>query len=353
MDTDAAFLLQPHVDALLQQGRRSRCMVSSPEEFQAWQQRARSFLRQVLGIDQHQPVPVRATPLSEVARDGYSEQRWQLDIDEGVAVNVYLLRPEQGGEEAPVLVMHGHHPNVQYCIGNFPDEEAKERQLTKDGNYAQALAQQGHLVCAIEQRGFGARISEGRGQDWEKPWTDRHLFLHYLHQGRCLQGERVWDAMRVLDWFLGLDGIHREALTCTGNSGGGTTTLYLAALDDRVKVAVPASAFSSYEASLLSKHFSHCLCNYVPGLGQELDSGDVAAMIAPRSLCIVNGEEDPIFPIEAAREQFETVQGAYDACDAPDACRFAIQPGGHRYHVAVCVDWLNSLGIRPYASNVE
>lgn len=338
--TDAPFALQPHLDRLTHAGRRSACTARTPKELQDWQRQARTTLSTCLGLHHHTDFSWEATLLAEVQRDGYREQRWQLAIDEGVSVNMYLLRPPEGGGDKPVLVMHGHHPNVQYCIGNFPDEETRERQLAKDGNYAQALVQAGHLVCAIEQRGFGARISEGRGQDWEKPWTDRHLFLHYLHHGRCLQGERVWDAMRVLDWFLQLDGVCAENLACTGNSGGGTTTLYLSALDERVKISVPGSAFSSYEHSILSKHFSHCLCNYVPGLGRELESGDVAAMIAPRSLCIINGEEDLIFPATQAKEQFETVQAAYDAAGTPSRCALKLQPGGHRYHVPVALKWI-------------
>jgi len=337
---DAFFALQPHLDGLTASGRRSACTAKTPEELAAWQLRARGFLREALSLDQHVDPSVRAEKLSEQPRDGYREEHWRIGIDEGVSVNVYLLRPHAGGGEQPVLVMHGHHPNVQYCMGNFPDEATRIRQLAKDGNYAQALAQAGHLVCAIEQRGFGARISEGRGQDAGKQWTDRHLFLHYLHHGRCLQGERVWDAMRVLDWFLGLDGVRVENLVCTGNSGGGTTTLYLAALDERVKVAVPGSAFSSYQASILSKDFAHCLCNYVPGLGKEMESGDVAAMIAPRPLCIINGVEDHIFPADPARMQFATVQSAYDAAGYSEACALKFQPGGHRYHVPVSLDWI-------------
>ncbi len=337
---DDPFALQPHLDDLTTSGRKSACTATTPEELTAWQHQARQRLHRMLGLHRHTTGTVQAERLEEQARDGYLEERWRIGIDEGVSVNVYLLRPAEGGGETPVLVMHGHHPNVQYCIGNFPDEETRERQLAKDGNYAQALAQAGHLVCAIEQRGFGARISEGRGQDWEKPWTDRHLFLHYLHHGRCLQGERVWDAMRVLDWFLGLEGVNPENLACTGNSGGGTTTLYLSALDERVRISVPGSAFSSYEASLLNKEFAHCLCNYVPGLGEEMVSGDVAALIAPRPLCIINGEEDHIFPAQEAREQFVTVQRAYDAAGFSKACALKLQPGGHRYHIPVSLAWI-------------
>jgi dienelactone hydrolase len=335
-----SFRLQPHLDALTAAGRRLACTSETPDALLAWQREVRGVLRHHLRLGTHTAGPVRPERLGVVPRQGYREEQWRIGIDEGVSVNVYLLRPEEAREKQPVLVMHGHHPNVQYCIGNFPDAETREQQLAKDGHYAQALAQSGHLVCAVEQRGFGERVSGSRGQDPGNPWTCRHLFLHYLHHGRCLQGERVWDAMRVLDWFLDLPEVDAEGLACTGNSGGGSTTLYLAALDERVRIAVPASAFSSYEASILSRDFSHCLCNYVPGLGRDLEGGDVAALIAPRPLCLVNGEADPIFPAAAAREQFETVADAYAAAGAPDACRLQVMPGGHRFHVPVCLDWL-------------
>ena len=69
--------------------------------------------------------------------------------------------------------------------------------------------------------------------------------------------------------------------------------------------------------------------------------GDIAALIAPRPLCLVNGRYDPIFPVQGAIEQFETVKRAYEANGRADACQLIINPGEHTYHLPSSLDWLN------------
>jgi pimeloyl-ACP methyl ester carboxylesterase len=304
-----------------------------------WQAEARARLGQALGLHLHAKETAEAILLGSREQEGYTEEHWQLPIDEGVFVNAYILRPHGTGPFVPLLVLHGHNPSVQSILGHYPSEEITALNLAKDGNYGQALVQAGYLVCAVEQRGFGERTSDGHGQE-DQPYTDRHLFLHYLMQGRCLQGERVWDAMNVLDWFLAFDGIEADKLVCTGNSGGGVTTAYLAAMDERVRIAIPASCFASYRESILSEYMSHCLCNYIPGLGADFELGDIAALIAPRPLRLINGEEDRIFPIATARSQFETVAAAYQAAGQPEKADLAVHTGGHRYHLALSTEWI-------------
>lgn len=127
---------------------------------------------------------------------------------------------------------------------------------------------------------------------------------------------------------------------CTGNSGGGTSTLWLAALDERVSVAVPGCSFCTFKHSILGVY--HCECNYVPDVLPLCEMGDLAALIAPRPLRAINGAQDPLFPIDAVRAEWETVQRAYDLLGAADRCSLAVHPGGHAYHHALSHAWFDA-----------
>jgi hypothetical protein len=67
--------------------------------------------------------------------------------------------------------------------------------------------------------------------------------------------------------------------------------------------------------------------------------GDLAALIAPRPVRFVNGERDRIFPIAGARQQYETVQRAYELLGVGDRCSLAVHPGEHRYDHALSHEW--------------
>jgi 2-dehydro-3-deoxygluconokinase len=122
-----------------------------------------------------------------------------------------------------------------------------------------------------------------------------------------------------------------------GGAGGGATALWLAVLDQRIRAAVVSGYFCSFRDSILST--AHCECNYIPGILNLSEMGGLAASAAPRPLCVVRGREDPLFPVSGTVRGFETVRQAYDRSGAPDGCRLAVHPGGHRYQNEVGRSW--------------
>ena len=62
--------------------------------------------------------------------------------------------------------------------------------------------------------------------------------------------------------------------------------------------------------------------------------GDLAGLIAPRPLIVVNGKEDGIFPLSSALEQAEIARTLYAAAGAPDRFRHVVGPEGHRFYAA-------------------
>jgi dienelactone hydrolase len=333
------FHLQAQADHLYAtQPRQLAFRAETLDAFAAWQDTLRARVRALLGIaGRVLPTAIKAEPVQAIERDGYTEEKYALDVGDGAPAPMYVLVPHADPPYKPVMVFHGHNPSAQYILGNYPDEATARHWRALDDNYAQALAQAGYLVCAVEQRGFGERVSDQLNPVDDLQSACRHLSFAYLMQGRTMIGERVWDGMVALSYMQARPDAQPGIMGCTGHSGGGTTTLWLSALDERVTVCVPSCYFCSFKHSILGVR--HCECNYVPGILEYAEMGDLAALLAPRPVRIIAGERDPIFPVEGVRQQFETLRRAYGLHDAEDRCSLAVHPGEHAYNRALSHEW--------------
>lgn len=332
-----SFSLQPHLDDIYSASPRTFAFHDRTlKEYSTWQTAFRAELTRLLGLQNHSSPSLATQRIHVVDRGTIIEEKLALDVGEGVQAPLYMLIPKSEPPYKPILVFHGHDPSAQYCLGNYPDEEIARANLAVDNNYAQSLAEAGYLVCVVEQRGMGERLS-----DQVLPLVTRscrHLSFFYQLHGRTLLGERVWDGMCAATYLLSREDV-TGGLGCTGHSGGGTTTLFLSALDERLATILVSGYFNSFRGSILA--MEHCECNYVPGVLERAEMGDIAALIAPRHFCALNGQEDEIFPVAFAHEQFETVRRAYELHHAGQACQLTIHSGGHAYNNQVSRDWFS------------
>lgn len=277
----------------------------------------------------------------------YRLEKVAFQSEPGIYVPCYVLVPHdvQPPYQA-VIALSGHGSGgVAHILGRTrgvaPQEMEIEHIAAHNYDYAHHLALRGFLVFAPEQRGFGERMEDHPGLAEGSPlWRSscRALAFNALLMGRTLLGMRVWDVMRTLDYIATRDEETTERAACLGLSGGGTTTLYAAALEPRLKAAVVSGAFSSFRSSIMST--IHCDCNYVPGILQVAEMADLAALIAPRCLLIEAGTEDPIFPIDEVRTACAQVAQVYRLLDVPDRFDQDLFAGGHRFSGAKSFDWL-------------
>jgi hypothetical protein len=333
-----SFSLQGHLDKIYSASTRSFAFTARTlKDYSIWQTAFRTELTRLLGLENHPPASLAVESIQSIDHGSYTEEKLSLDVGEGVQAPIYLLTPKQEPPYKPILVFHGHDPSAQYCLGNYPDEETARANLATDNNYAKALAEAGYLVCVVEQRGMGERLSDLVLNVFSRS-SCRHLSFFYQLHGRTLLGERVWDGMCAATWLLSRNDL-TGGLGCTGHSGGGTTTLFLSALDERIKSVVVSGYFNSFRRSILA--INHCECNYVPHILELAEMGDIAALIAPRPFCAINGEKDDIYPVAFAHEQFKTVRRAYELHNADNACKLHIHPGIHGYHNAMSQSWFS------------
>ncbi len=311
------------------------------EEFEQWRNLARQALCNVLGFGNREaPRCLDLTEFEPRKRGDLMETKFYVESSDEVIIPLYHLQLSSGADrKGVILVFHGHNPSVQYCLGNYPDAETELRMRAKDNHYAEGLARAGWEVFAVEQQGFGERQSSRKAplHDGSIESSCRDLAIQYAAHGRTLLGERIRDGMAVLDY------LQREKagqpIGVTGNSGGGTTTLWLASLDERVAVSVPGSYLCSFRDSIYA--VPHCDCNYVPGILQLMEMGDLAALTAPRPFCAIHGQEDPIFPFSGTLQEFAKIQAAYAIFGQNDRCQLASHPGGHAYHIESAIRYFD------------
>ena len=336
----AQFQLQTHLDTIYEgTAHQFEFRATNADDAQVWQTEFREALRDCLKISGRMlPANPKTELLSTTDKGNYIEEKHVLMVD-GVDAPLFMIIPKAEPPYQTVIAFHGHGPGVKVILGNIDDSAMAEASRAVDNNFAQQLAESGYLVCAIELRGFGERVTEQMNQA-SGGNSCRHLAFEYMLHNRTLLGERVWDGMNAISYVLSRDDVIADSLTCIGFSGGGTASLFTSALDERIKKSVIASYMCTLKKSILG--MSHCECNYVPDLLTLGETGDIAGLIAPRPVQVISGEIDPIFPIDGVREQFAQLEKIYQVFDADDNCTLTIHPDDHRFHFQMVESWIQA-----------
>ena len=213
------------------------------------------------------------------------------------------MRIPSGAGKPPVIIcLQGHTSGMHISLGQAKNSRDEASISGGDRDFCVRAVREGFAAVALEQRNFGEVGEDGC---FESAMTA-------LLSGRTAIGERVWDISRLIDVLEDefSDIINVQRIGIMGNSGGGTTTVYAAALEDRIKLAMPSCAMCTYRDSIGAMH--HCACNYIPRIAQYFDMGDLMAMACPKYFIQVSGREDDIFPLGGAAEAFGAGKKAYD-----------------------------------------
>lgn len=168
------------------------------------------------------------------------------------------------------------------------------------------LARRGYVVLVADAVGHAERTFMGH----------REPAAHaLLYAGQSLPGLQVWDNVRGLDYLCSRPDVDPQRIGVTGASGGGNHTMYLAAVDERVAVAVPVCSVEMLEVSFRK---SQCVCETVPDLLTFADKPHLLGLLAPRPLLIMNGLRDAGFPTLSARRALDHTRRIYSLYDGSD-----------------------------------
>ena len=297
------------------------------EDFKAWQMKARTKLFELLGMQNLKKSINNNFKIEYVKEEEtYTEYRFTLESEPGYTFPSVMRVPKGASGKIPVILcLQGHSKGMHISLGQPIYEGDQETISGGDRDFVVRALKEGYAAIAIEQRNFGECGGTPKGPDC-------HVSsMSAIINGRTTIGERALDTSTVIDAIIEhFDFLDTDNIALMGNSGGGTATYYIACLDERIKLAVPSCAVCTYKHSIAA--MKHCVCNFVPNITNYFDMGDLAGMIAPRKLVVVNGKEDNIFPEPGVIESFEIIKNLYAAAGVPDNCALVTGAGGHRFY---------------------
>ena len=282
-----------------------------------WQQTLRAKIAELLGPLPAQPSPLRPETLEVRDFPGYTREKFVFESRPGLAVLGYLLTPKAATAPHPaVICIPGHGRGVNDIVGIEEDGRDRTVKVGYQYDYAVQVAEHGMAAVAIEPMAFGCRrdavtAAKGAGASACQPAAGSALLL-----GQTMIGWRTYDVRRTIDWIATRKELDARRVGCMGISGGGTVTLFAAALEPRIRAAFASCSLNTFRESIMS--VSHCIDNYVPGILNWAEMYDVAGLIAPRPFFAESGERDPIFPIAASRDSFARVKRDYEVFGAGD-----------------------------------
>lgn len=300
-------------------------------DYAAWKRQVREKCTELLGLDTiaRNACPIRVGIEETVETETYTRYRYVFESEKGCFVPCYLLIPKETEEKPPVCIcLQGHTTGFHISIG--VKKYAGDEEYLETSTFALDALKNGYAALAIEQRGMGERSPLRQNRGPAPTCACSYPAMTALLLGRTLIGERVWDVSRAIDSLRCFsDRLNTEDITLLGHSGGGTATYYSACCDERIGTAVPCCSISTYRSSI--GDMWHCTCNYIPHIAGYFDMGELSALIAPRKLIVCNGEIDPIFPLEGAKEVYSIIEQIYQRENAAENCRFIVFPGKQHY----------------------
>jgi dienelactone hydrolase len=312
---------------------------TEPDTWELWRRGLREQIRARLGGFPATRTPLNVQTSTATKQVGYRRELVSFESKPGVVVPAWVLIPDGVDAPAPaVIAIHGHGYGVDDIVGIDADGTDRVEPKGYHKDFAVALCRRGFVVIAPEMLAFGRR-RELKDQEAGPEHSSCHdAALWGIMLGQPLLGQRVWDVMRTIDYLETRPEVDPRRIGMMGISGGGTVTLFTASLEDRLQAAVLSGYLCTFKDSILS--IDHCLCNYVPGLLEDAEMYDIAALLAPRPLLIEAGTRDDIFPLAAVEDAYARVQEVYTKLGVPDHLDKDIFEGGHQISGAKAYDFL-------------
>jgi dienelactone hydrolase len=295
-----------------------------------WEPRAERVRRQILVSQGLWPMPTRS-PLREVIhgkveRPGYSVEKVYFESAPGFFVTGNLYRPADVQGKVPgVLFAHGHWKDARLSEETEPkllreiatgEERFEQGGRSRFQSMCVQLARMGCVVWQWDMLGDSDALQLSRAlvhtfktqrpemnttENWGlfSPQAEAHL--------QSIMGLQTWNAVRSLDFLLGLPEVDPARIAITGASGGGTQTMLLAAIDPRITLSFPAVMVSTAMQG-------GCTCENASLLRVGTGNVEFAALFAPKPQGMTTAND---WTKEFSAKGFPELKQHYAALGAP------------------------------------
>lgn len=336
------------------QPRADRLLARTLEEYIPWKQHTQALLAKLIGLPNMQTCDLQPQTLEIVnLPNGITREKILIQAEPGIFMPVFVLIPKKirPGNLQCFIALHGHQSAGKFSVAGCYDIPAAMSCIEKyHYDYGMQLALQGFVTFCPDSRGFGERREAALQSDEENHYINGSCYqISHMAEplGMTLIGMNTWDIFRLIDYIKTRTEWNTERIGCLGFSGGGMQTLWAAALDDRISVAVISGYLYGYKEALLTRN-GNCNCNYVPHLWEHVDMGDIAALLAPRPVWIQSCQDDHLNGARGlanVTEQLDIMRRAYRFYEAEEHIFHEICPGGHQWHEEHLNEYLQKLGV--------
>ncbi|WP_426581152.1 acetylxylan esterase [Mucilaginibacter sp. R-33] len=253
-----------------------------------WEQRKAMLKPELYKALELSPLPAKpaSKPIITPKRifDGYTVENIAIEILPGLYINGSLYKPSKIKGKIPVILS--------------PDGHWEHQRYRADCQIRCAsLARMGAMAYSYDLFAWGESLLQFKDED---------------HRRSLAQTIQALGAIRILDYVLSLKETDPERVGISGGSGGGSHTVLMTALDDRIKLSAPAVSVSSY-------FYGGCPCESgmpIHQCGNGTDNVELAAMAAPRPQLLISDGQD--WTANMPEHDFPYLQKIYSYYGATD-----------------------------------
>ena len=289
------------------------------DDLETWHSKRAQWKKEYLYMLGLSPMPERtpleATVTGQVTGDGFRIENLHYQSSPRLYVTANVYRPARITEGQRL-------PAILYVCGHAPGgRDGNKTRYQANGIW---FARHGYVCMIVDTVQIGEIAGTHHGTYRENRWW-------WHSRGYTPAGVECWNGMRGLDYLVSRSDVDADRLGVTGISGGGAVTFWVAAADERVKVAVPISGMADLPSYVSNQVINgHCDCVFFNN-AYCWPWSRAAALIAPRPMLFTNSHLDPIFPMDANDRITNRLERIYSLYGKGDLVDCLISRGGHAY----------------------
>ncbi len=290
--------------------------IKTLEDWNANKTEYRRQLLEMLGLDpfpERTPLKVKITGV--VQHDEFEVRKLHYQSSPGLYITGNLYVPKKLTKPAPAILYVCGHGRVQIDGVNYGNK-------THYQHHGGWFARNGYVCLMIDTIQLGELEGIHHG-------TYRHRMWWWNSRGYTPAGVEAWNGIRAIDYLESLDFVDSNRMGITGRSGGGAYSWWVSTLDERIKAAAPVAGITDLQNHVVDGVVEgHCDCMFQVNT-YRWDFAQVAALVAPRPLLILNTDRDDIFPLDGVTRLHAKVERIYKLHGKPENLGLVITPGGH------------------------
>jgi hypothetical protein len=250
-----------------------------PDNLKDWEIYRRNLKNRIIEdaqvfIDHKLSLNIKETGRTQ--RKGYSVRNIAFQTQPGIYATANLYVPDGDGPFPGVINMCGHWDKAKI-------------DTTGPQAVGHSLALNGYVCLTIDPWGSGERTTVHG--IFEDHGDENNLGSALMDIGKPMIGLEISDNMRGVDLLCSLPFVDSTKIGATGASGGGTQTLWLSSLDERIKAVMMVVSAGTFESHVMG---SPCICEVMPDALSYTEESGILGLIAPRALKMCNHKKDDI-----------------------------------------------------------